>query len=56
MYNVSLDNVTNTTTMTNITYTGLTPMTIHLVTVVPYNNAGAATPTSVNVTTLIPSG
>ena len=55
MYNVTLDNVTNTTSMTNITYSGLNHTTNYTVVVIPYNNAGSGTPANITVTTLIPS-
>ena len=56
MYNVTLDNVTNTTSMTNITYSGLDHTTNYTVVVTPYNSAGPGTPANITVTTLIPSG
>ena len=56
MYNVTLDNgVTNTTSMTNFTYSGLSHTTDYTVVVIPYNNAGPGTPANIIVTTLIPS-
>ena len=57
MYNVTLDDgVTNTTSMTNITYSGLSHATNYTVVVVPYNNAGPGIPANITVTTIIPSG
>ena len=57
MYNVTLDNgVTNTTSMTNFTYSGLSHTTDYTVVVIPYNNAGPGTPANITVTTLIASG
>ena len=57
MYNVTFDDdVTNTTSMTNITYSGLNYTTDYTVVVIPYNNAGPGTPANITVTTLIPSG
>ena len=57
MYNVTLDNgVTNITSMTNITYSGLNHTTDYTVVVIPYNNAGPGTPANITVTTLIHSG
>ena len=57
MYNVTLDDdVTITTSMTNITYDGLNDTTNYTVVVVPYNNAGPGTPANVTVYTLSPSG
>ena len=57
MYNVTLDDdVTNTTSMTNITYSGLNHTTNYTAVVVPYNNAGPGTSANVTVTTLVPSG
>ena len=58
MYNVTLvdDGVTNTTSMTNITYSGLNHTTNYTVVVIPYNNAGLGTPANITGTTLIPSG
>ena len=57
MYNVTLDDsVTNTTSLTNITYSGLNDTTNYTVVVVPYNNAGQGIPANITVTTLIPSG
>ena len=52
MYNVTLDDVvTNTTLMTNITYSGLNHSTNYNVVVVPYNNAGSGIPANITVTT-----
>ena len=52
MYNVTLDNdVTNTTSMINITYSGLNHTTNYTVVVVPYNNAGPGIPANITVTT-----
>ena len=52
MYNITFDNdVTITTSMTNITYDGLNATTDYTVVVVPYNNAGPGTPANVTVTT-----
>ena len=57
MYNVTLDDsVTNTTSLTNITYSGLNDTTNYTVVVVSYNNAGLGIPANITVTTLIPSG
>ena len=52
MYNVTFDNdVTNTTSVTNVTYDGLNHTTDYSVVIVPYNNAGPGTPANVTVTT-----
>ena len=52
MYNVTLDDdVTNATSMINITYSGLNHSTNYTVVVVPYNNAGPETPANITVTT-----
>lgn len=57
MYNVTLDGTSIiVTSMTNITYGGLTPLTNYSVIVTPYNNAGAGTPANITVTTLTPPG
>ena len=56
MFNVTLDGVTNTTALTNITYSGLNNMTNHTVIVTPYNNVGTGPPADITVTTLTPSG
>ena len=57
IYNVTLDNgVTNTTSMSNFTYSGLNHTTNYTVVVIPYNNAGSGTPANITVTTLIASG
>ena len=54
MYSVTLDGIINTTTMTNITYTGLSHATDHTVIVTPYNNAGEGT--SANITVMTSTG
>ena len=57
MYNVTLDDsVTNTTSLTNITYSGLNDATNYTVVVVPYNNVGLGISANITVTTLISSG
>ena len=57
MYNVTLDDgVNNTTSMTNITYSGLNHTTDYTVVIVQYNNTGPGIPANITVTTLIPSG
>jgi len=56
MYNVTVNGMSDVTSMNNITYSGLRPSTSYFVIVTPYNNAGAGTPTNITVTTLIPPG
>ena len=57
MYNVTFDDdVTNATSMTNVTYSELNHTTNYTVVVVPYNNAGPGTSANITVTTLVPSG
>jgi len=56
MYNVTVNGMSDVTSMNNITYSGLRPSTSYLVIVTPYDNAGAGTPTNITVTTLIPPG
>ena len=56
MFNVTLDGVTTTTQLTNITYSGLNNMINHTVIVIPYNNVGTGPPATMNIITLTPSG